>query len=291
MRKLFVLISTLLLVIVMVILPSSCTIPLVNHEEDQYDITSKFKATQNVHESFDTNSDGSITYNAVKYGGLVGLVKNHNLPVDWSGYESITFEFEDTTKVETQLLIGNTLRSWARKGVKELTCYFDGLDMKQVDQVVLQTANPTTLTIKSVRLVPATTSWDSKSIWEGDCKFGNWTSGLNIAPEQFETAVEGDKLEFVFSTDTRDRERTYWLIKPIYNATDQTLEGNLNEQNEWGCTMVGKTAKSYCIRLTSKDVKELKQRGMFVNGYFVNMTQVNLLCKGIGDGENEKVNN
>ena len=284
MKKLFIRMGTLLLVIIAIILPSSCTLPWL-HEDDEFDITSKFKATRNVHERFEKHGDGSITYHSVRFGGLVGLVREHNLPVDWSGYESITFEFEDTTKVETQLLIGNTMRSWARRGIKKLTCYFDGLDMRQVDQVVFQTADPTTLTVKSVRLSPVSTSWDSTPIWEGDCKFGNWEDGFVIKPEQFSTALEGDKLEFIFTTDTSDPKRGYWLIKSVYNSTNQTLEGNFSEQNQWGCTMVGQAAKSYRARLTAKDVKTIKKKGLFVNGFFVNVTQVNLLRKGVvGNG-------
>lgn len=280
MQKLFIILSTTLLVLVILLLPSSCTLPWLQ-EDDEFDITSKFKATWNVHEKFERNSDGSITYNSVRFGGLVGLVRERNLPVDWSGYESITFEFADSTKVETQLLIGNTMRSWAKRGITKLTCYFDGLDMRQVDQVVFQTAEPTTLTVKSVRLAPVSTSWGSTPIWEGECVFGNWEDGFIIKPEQFATAIEGDKLEFVLTTDTSDPKRGYWLIKSVYNQTDQTLEGNANEQNQWGCTMVGKAAQSYRVRLTAKDVKEIKKRGLFVNGYYVNVTQVNLLRKGV----------
>lgn len=281
--------STVLLVLVIIILPSACTLPWMQ-EDDEFDITSKFKATWNVHEKFERNSNGSITYQSVRFGGLVGLVKENNLPVDWSGYESITIEFEDSTKVETQLLIGNTMRSWARRGITKLTCYFDGLDMRQVDQVVLQTADPTILTVKRVKLSPVSTSWDSTPIWEGDCKFGNWENGFIINPEQFSTALEGDKLEFVFSTDTSDPNRGYWLIKSVYNTTSQPLEGNFSEQNQWGCTMVGQAATSYRVRLTAKDVNELKKKGLFVNGFYVNATQVNLLRKGMVGGSESNEN-
>ena len=283
MKKLFIRMGILLFAIIAIILPSSCTLPWL-HEDDEFDISSKFKATWNIHEKFESNSDGSITYHSVRFGGLVGLVKEHNLPVDWSGYESITFEFEDTTKVETQLLINNTMRAWAKRGVSKLTCYFDGIDMKQVDELIFQTAEPTTLKIKSIRLSPATTSWDSTPIWEGECNFGNWEDGFIIPAEQFNTALEGDKVEFIFTTDTSDPKRGYWLIKSVYNETNHTLEGNASEQNQWGCTMIGQTAKSYRARLTVKDVKELKKRGLFVNGYYVNMTQVNLLRKGVANG-------
>ena len=290
MKKLFIRMSILLLVMITIILPSSCTLPWV-HEDDEYDITSKFKAVWNVHERFETNSDGSITYNSVRYGGLIGLVKEHNLPVDWTKYESVTFEFADTTTVETQIMLGTVMRTYGRPGIKKLTCYFDGLDMRQVDQVVLQTSLPSTLVVKKVTLSPATTSWDSKPIWEGECKFGNWENGFVINPKQFSTAIEGDKLEFVFTTDTSDPKRSYWLIKSVYNSTDQTLEGNASEQNQWGCTMIGQAATSYRVRLTSKDVKEIKKNGLFVNGFFVDVTQVNLLRRGAGNSGDVHENN
>lgn len=284
MKKLYVWSSTLMFALVIVFLPSSCTLPWAS-EDDEFNITSKFKATWNIHEKMDNHSDGSITYHSVQWGGLVGLVKEHNLPVDWSRYESVTFEFEDSTKVETQILLAGTLRAWGRKGIMRLPCYFDGVDVRQIDQVVLQTAKPTTLTIKRVMLSPATTSWDSKPIWEGECVFGNWEGGFVIKPEQFSTAIEGDKLEFVFTTDCSDPKRTYWQIKTVYNTTSNTLEGNYNEQNDWGCAQVGQTATTYRIVLTAKDVKQLKKVGLFVNGYYVNVTQVNLLRKGVNASE------
>ena len=163
--------------------------------------------------------------------------------------------------------------------------------MRQVDQVVLQTSLPSTLVVKKVMLSPATTSWDSKPIWEGECKFGNWENGFVINPKQFSTAIEGDKLEFVFTTDTSDPKRSYWLIKSVYNSTDQTLEGNASEQNRWGCTMIGQAATSYRVRLTSKDVKEIKKNGLFVNGFFVDVTQVNLLRRGAGNSGDVHENN
>lgn len=279
--------SILLLAIITIILPSSCTLPWMQ-EDDPLNITSKFKATWNVHEKFEQNIDGSITYHSVTWGGLVGLVKEHNLPVDWTGYESITLEFAEPTKVETQLLVAGIL-CFGRKGISKLTCYFDGVDMRQVDQVVLQTSKPTTMTIKSVTLSPASNSWDSAPIWEGECIFGNWQDGFVIKPEQFSTAMEDDKLEFIYTADYSDPKRTYWQIKTVYNTTDHTLEGNYNEQNDWGCTQVGRDATVYRIRLTAKDVKELKKKGLFVNGYYVNVTQVNLLRKGVsGSSEEER---
>lgn len=288
MQKLFIRMSTWLLALIVLIMPSACTLPWLQ-EDDPLDITQKFKATWNIHEKFEQNSDGSITYKSVTWGGLVGLVKERNLPVDWSGYESITIEFAEPTEVETQLLVAGIL-CFGRKGITKFTCYFDGVDMRQVDEVVLQTAKPTTLTVKSVKLTPISTSWDSKPIWEGECVFGKWEDGFVVGPEKFATAMEGDKLEFIYAADVSDPNRTYWQIKTIYNGPDQnqTLEGNYNEQNDWGCTQVGSAATAYRIRLTAKDVKELKKKGLFANGYYITVTQVNLLRKGVTADESEE---
>lgn len=283
MQKLFIRMSMLLLALSVLIVPSSCTLPWAQ-EEDELNITSKFKATWNIHEKFEQNSDGSVTYRSVTWGGLVGLVKEHNLPVDWSGYESITLEFAEPTEVETHLLVAGIL-CFGRKGITKLTCFFDGVDMRQVDQVVLQTAKPTVLTVKSAMLSPQSTSWDSTPIWKGKCDFGNWENGFVIKPEQFSTAMEGDKLEIIYTADASDPNRSYWQTKTIYSGTNQTLEGNYSEQNDWGCAQVGRDVTSYRIRLTAKDVNELKKVGLFANGYYVNVTQVNLLRKGVVNGD------
>ena len=99
-------------------------------QEDKYDITSKFRATYNIYESFTNNRDGSITYNASPWGGLVGIIKERNLPVDWTPYESITFEFAEPTKIETQVLISENVKTWGRAGITSLTCFFDGLNVR-----------------------------------------------------------------------------------------------------------------------------------------------------------------
>ena len=248
-------------------------------QEDKYNITSKFRATYNIYENFKTNDDGSITYNASRWGGLVGIMKERNLPVDWTPYESITFEFAEPTKVETQVLISEEVKTWGREGITSLTCFFDGLDVRNVREVVFQASDTTTITIKKVRLTPIHNHWDSRTIWEGECHFGNWENGFVIQPEHFMTASEGDKLEFIFTTDRNDIDRTYWLFKTIYSSTDMTLEGNYNELNKWGCAAVGRDATSYRIALTDNDIAKLRKLGLFVNGYYNIVTKVNLLRK------------
>lgn len=292
MQKLLTWMSTLLLTLTILLLPSACTLPWMQ-EDDPLDITPKLKATWNIHEKIEHHGDGSVTYQSVRWGGIVALVKEHNLPVDWSGYESITYEFAEPLKVDVQVWVAGVVR-YAKKGITKFTCYFDGIDMHQVNEVVLQTVEPTVMTIKSLTLTPVSGSWDSTPIWEGECILGNWENGFTIAPEQFSTAMVGDKLEFVFTTDVSDLSRTYWQLKTIYNATDQILEGNSNEVNDWGCAQLGEKATTYRIRLTAKDVKQLKKRGLFANGYYAIVTQVNLLRKGVinadGSADSQKEN-
>ena len=248
-------------------------------QEDKYDITSKFNVTYNIYENFETNDDGSITYYASAWGGLVGVMKEHNLPVDWTPYESITFQFAEPTKVETQVQISEEVKTWGREGISSLTCFFDGLDVRNVSEVLFQATDSTTITIKNVRLTPIASNWDSRTIWEDECHFGNWENGIYLPPEHFTNLSEGDKLEFIFTTDRTDFGRTYWQFKTIYATTEMTLEGNYNELNKWGCATVGRDATHYRIALTANDIAKLKELGLFVNGYYNIVTKVNLVRK------------
>jgi hypothetical protein len=250
---------------------------LGHNNEDENVLTSKFNSTWNIHEGVDRAFDGTITYHALPWGGLVASVKKQNMPVDWSGYESIRFEFAEPTEVPTQITISDKIRTSGKAGITSLTCYFDGQDMRSIDEVALQAVDTSTLLVKSVYLTPGTSVWESTPIWTGNCSFGNWANGFVVKPEQFTSALEGDKLEFIFKTDTSDPSVTYWLFKTIINTTDTTLEGNDNELNQWGCVMMGKASTVYRIILTANDIKKLREKGLFVNGYYNIVTQVNLL--------------
>lgn len=263
---------------------AACSQPV---KDDPLDLTDKFKGTFNIYEKFEKNADGSITYTSMPFGGLVGMMKEHNMPVDWTPYESISFEFAEPTTVETQILLSDRQKTWGRPGITSLTCFFDGQDVRNINEVALQTADSSTITVKRVRLSPKASNWEPVQIWEGDCHFGNWEKGFIVKPEKFQYAIEGDRLEFVFTTDTSDPERGNWLIKTIYDGTDMTLEGNYNELNKWGCATVGRNARSYRIALTANDIKNLKEKGMFVNGYYNNVTKCNLLRKVVGEQSQE----
>ena len=249
----------------------------MNNESDDLTITSRFNATWNIHESMEKNDDGTITYNAIPWGGLIGTMRDHNLPVDWSAYEAITVEFAEPTKVETQLLVAARYKAWGKVGVTSLTCNFDGQDVTSIDEVTLQAADSTTLIVKSVKLTPITGVWKTIPLRSLNCEFGNWENGFSLQPELFADALPGDKLEFVYKTDTSDPDVGDWLIKTVYSGTDSALEGNNSELNRWQCAPVGRKSTLYRIVLTDNDVATLKEKGLFVNGRYINVTQCNLL--------------
>ena len=242
-------------------------------------LMARFNSTLNIHEKIERNSDGTITYKSVSWGGLIGTVKEHNLPVDWSAYEAITFIFTEPTKVETQLLVSNKYKSYGKVGITQLTCNFDGQDVTSIDEVTLQTEDSTVLTVKDIVLTPVSGSWKAIPLRTLDCHFGDWQDGFVLSPEIFKNADvrKGDKLEFVYTTDTSDPTVDNWLIKTIYNATDSTLQGNETALNRWGCAPVGRRSTVYRIPLTVHDIVSLSEKGAFVNGLRLNVTQVNIL--------------
>ena len=256
--------------------------------EDDLDITSKFNSTWNIYEHFEQSDDDIIIYKAQPWGGLVGTVTQHNMPVNWSRYESVTFEFAEPTPISTQVMLSEKLKTQAKPGVMSITCYFDGQDVSAVEEVVLQASDTCTLAVKRVYLTLNDAKWESKNLWTGNCSFGPWDNGFVIGPELFSSAKEGDKLEFCYHTDQSDPEVSYWLFKTTYNKTDSTLQGNDNELNQWGCAYVGKESSIYRIILTASDVAELKKVGLFVNGYYNVVTQCNLLSKQYVIASDEK---
>ena len=248
-----------------------------NSEADSLTITSKFNSTWNIHESMKKNSDGTITYNAIPWGGLIGTMKEHNLPVDWTAYEAITVEFAEPTKVETQLLVANKYKAWGKVGITTLTCSFDGQDVTSIDEVTLQAADSTTLVLKSVNLTPVMGVWKAIPLRTVNCEFGDWENGFSLQPDMFANVLPGDKLEFIYTTDTSNPDVGDWLIKTVFNGTDSALEGNNSELNKWKCAPVGRKSTLYRIALTDNDINKLKEKGLFVNGRYLIVTQCNLL--------------
>ena len=252
--------------------------PKTNNEDD-LTLNSKFNSTWNIHETFEHNDDGSITYNSIPWGGLSADMTERNLPVDWSQYESLTVEYTGPTQVGTQVKIGTRVIVYGKKGISKLTIYFDGQDVSQVAELIIQTADSCSLGVKKVYLTPGTSNWIATPIWEGECSFGNWENSFVIDADKFADAQFGDQLEFIYQNDTSDPNVIYWLFKTIYQDSEKTLEGNDYQLNEWGCSPVG-DGGVFRIHLTANDVKELKKHGLFTNGYYNIVTQVNLLRKG-----------
>ncbi|MBQ7420329.1 MAG: hypothetical protein IJV17_06285 [Prevotella sp.] len=257
------------------------------NDDDEFTLTSKFDGTWNIHESIEHNKDGSITYKAIPWGGLVGSMREHNLPADWSGYESISVEFAEPTTVTTQLKISNNMRAYGKPGISTFIYYFDGQDASQIDDVILQTADSCVLTVKRVYLTPGNSVWNTTPVWEGECNFGNFQNSIIIEADQFAEAREGDQLEFIYKNDRSDPAIEYWNIKTIYKDTDQALEGNANLLNEWGCASLGSSGV-FRIRMSSKDVKELQKHGLMVVGFHSIVYKVNLLRRGVAIENSEQ---
>lgn len=124
---------------------------------EKVSLIDSFNYTWNKAESFEKAEDGTITFNAVQWGGLAGWFAPDDVPSDWSEYTKIVFEFAEPTTVETQILVKNgdndVASAWGEIGIKKLECSFDGKDVSQVTQCALQAANPATLKITAIYLV------------------------------------------------------------------------------------------------------------------------------------------
>ena len=124
---------------------------MVSVSGKEIDITERFTGKWNNSETVRQNGDGSITYEAVAWGGLTAWLGG----ADWSAYEKIVFEFGAATTVNTQILIqGNKdVTKWGDVGITSLSCAFAGSDLSNVKQVALQASAATTLTVKRIYLV------------------------------------------------------------------------------------------------------------------------------------------
>jgi len=241
------------------------------------DVTDLFKNTGNIYEEIVHHDDGSITYYAKAWGGLIAEFNSSEGPADWSPYASIVFEFAKPTNTYMQIEVNGKLMSWTGKESSSIEATFGGKDLSAVKNVALRPWDSTTVDIQRIYLTDALPPKYSTTIWDGECKMGNWTNGFVITPDKFETANAGDELEFIYDSDTSVPTVTYWQLKTIYNGTDITLEGNKHDLNDWGCILVSHELHSYRITLTARDVEQLKKLGLFVNGYYTIVTQCNLL--------------
>ena len=121
-------------------------------------IIDKFNSTWNGSETLTHNADGSITFNAVSWGGLSAWLAENDIPVDWSEYSKIVFEYAEPATVNTQIIVQTVtgdVKAWGEVGITKLECPFEGADVTQVNQVALQCSDVTTLVIKDIYLVKA----------------------------------------------------------------------------------------------------------------------------------------
>ena len=139
------------------ILKDAGDIPQPQPEGEKVSIIDKFTYTWSSDENLSFNGDGSITFNAVQWGGLAGWFAEDDVPVDWSAYSKIVFEYSAPTTVNTQILVSdgenNVASAWGNVGISSLECSFEGKDVTKVKQCALQCSDPTTLIITAIYLV------------------------------------------------------------------------------------------------------------------------------------------
>jgi hypothetical protein len=122
-------------------------------------IIDKFTYCWNSDETLTHNEDGSITFNAVSWGGMAAwLVVDETVYADWSNYKKIVFEYAEPTTVNTQILLNcknkdNNSSAWGNPGITSLELPFEGKDVTAIEQVALQCSDPTTLVVKAIYLV------------------------------------------------------------------------------------------------------------------------------------------
>jgi hypothetical protein len=92
----------------------------------------------------------------VAWGGVSAWLAENDIPVDWSGYTKLVFEYAEPTTVNTQGFVQTTSENitwWGNAGITKLECPFDGKDLSQVNQVALQASDVATIVITEIYLV------------------------------------------------------------------------------------------------------------------------------------------
>ncbi|MBQ9677495.1 MAG: hypothetical protein IJV44_05090 [Prevotella sp.] len=106
------------------------------------DITSRFAGGyvwDGDNETKTVNGDGTITYNAKKYGGLATWYGDSDL----SGYKELVIEYSSNAPAWTQVLLMNTsdetiAKASASDGVYLLVCNLEGKDLTHIKQIAIQ---------------------------------------------------------------------------------------------------------------------------------------------------------
>lgn len=125
------------------------------------DLTNRFTELWNNSESKTVNSDGTITYNAAQWGGLVMPL---HAAIDFGQYESLVIKFAEATPVKTQWYIehGTETYSWNQRSTYEIAAGSTEFELdfaskniwnlNRIYQVALQAAEAGTLKISSIYL-------------------------------------------------------------------------------------------------------------------------------------------
>lgn len=162
-----------------------------NVSAEEVDILSGFSYTWNTSETFTKNDDGTVTFNAVTWGGFASWLEGQ----DWSKYEKLVVEFAEATPATTQILIQFTddrsFASQAPAGSTELVASFDGQDMTNVKQVALQCAEAGTYIIKRIYLVENSGATPiERDSYETNATF--WKHEWQTSEEAYDGPAEAD---------------------------------------------------------------------------------------------------
>ena len=136
------------------ILIKSIEITPATAESETLDLIDRFTSCWNGSETNTHNDDGTVTYNAVQWGGLAAWIGGE----DWSEYEKIVFEFAEPTTFATQIFLqyadGTETKAWINDGAATAECTLEAGKVA-VNQAALQCAEAGTLTITKIYLVKA----------------------------------------------------------------------------------------------------------------------------------------
>ena len=108
------------------------------------------------------------------------------------------------------------------------------------------------------------------AIWEGSDTFGDswkWETHMDLASNKLADLKAGDVLKFTY---TQDEKAPYWQLKLT------TSEKKLSKSvvNTYNCIELDKNSTSYSVELTAEDVESLQNKGLFVHGVNVTLTQI-----------------
>ena len=225
------------------------------------DLTSQFTKVWNGSESFENNSDGTITYHAAQWGGLVDEINN---AIDFSIYKSLVVEFTEATPVKTQFYIetGDEYGKWgdftkgADVGVTQLEYDFNGLwNLNKIRQVALQAADAGDLKISKIYL---------KGV-EGEEGFGDYL------------LVDGNKVPFLNSNMNQ-----YSGTKQDINDSDMKI--NKDGKDCFNMEKIKELVDAGYLPVKDKNLRTwVKWAGG--DGYFSDWIVTLSRAKRIGEGE------